>query len=45
MVMELELTQGDEHSIVYRQCVVKLCNRNLYNFLNQCHPNKFNKET
>ena len=32
------------HNTVYRSCVVGLCTWNLYNFANQCHPTKFNKE-
>ena len=37
------LDLGDEHNTVYRWCAVQLCTWNLYNFVNQCHPNKFLK--
>ena len=32
------------HSTVHRWCVVELCTWSLYNFVCQCHPNKFNKK-
>ena len=31
------------HNIVYRWRIVELCTWNLYNFVKQCCPNKFNK--
>ena len=30
------------HHSIHRWCNIKLCTWNLYNFINQCHPNKFN---
>ena len=32
------------HNTVYRWCIIELYPWNLYNFINQCHPNKFNKK-
>ena len=32
------------HNTLYRGCTIELCTRNRYNFINQCHPNKFNKK-
>ena len=32
------------HNTVYRWSVIELCIWNLYNFINQYHPNKFNKK-
>lgn len=43
-------TEGDKwrldlgwctHNTEYRGCVVELCTRNLYNFVNQGHPSEF----
>ena len=39
MVTEGNLTLGGEHNTVYRWCVIELYAWNLYNFINQCHPN------
>ena len=31
------------HNTLHRWCIIELYTWNLYNFINQCHPNKFNK--
>ena len=41
MVMEGDLTWDGEHTI-YRWCIIEVYHWNLYNFINQCHSNKFN---
>ena len=32
-----------QRNIIYRWCIIELYTWNLYNLINQCHPNKFNK--
>ena len=32
------------HNIIYSWCVVELYTWSLYDFINQCHPNKFNEK-
>ena len=44
MVMEGDLTWGGEHTIRYTDDVIGLYTWKLYNFINQCHPKKFNKK-
>ena len=41
--MEGDLTWGGKHSIQYTDDVLKNYTPETYNFINQCHPNKFNK--
>ena len=41
--MEGDLTCGGEHTI-HRWCIIKVYTWNLYNFINQWHPNKCNKK-
>ena len=43
-MMEGDFTWGGEHNTVYRWFVAGLCTWSLYNFVKQCHPNKFNKK-
>lgn len=31
------------HNAIYRCCIIELYTWNLYNYINQCHSNKFNK--
>ena len=31
------------HSAIYRSCIIELYTWNLYNLINQCFPNKFNR--
>ena len=38
------LTWGGERNLLYRWCVIELYSWNLYNFINQYHPNKFNNK-
>ena len=48
MVIEGDLTSGGGHTMYYTDdalCTIGLCTRNLYNFINQCHLNKFKKKT
>ena len=40
--MEGDLPLGGEHTIC-RWCIIELYTWNPYNFISQCHPNKFNK--
>ena len=43
MVTEADLTLGGGHTVQYiDDDVSKLYTRNLYNFISQCHYNKFN---
>ena len=44
MVMQEELTLGSGHTMQYtgRPCTIELYPRNLYDLINQHHPNKFN---
>ena len=43
--MEGDLTSGGEHRIQYTHgVIIELYTPNLYNFINQCHPNKFNEK-
>ena len=38
-----DLTLGGAHNTIYRWCIIELYTSwNLYNFINQCYPNKFN---
>lgn len=30
------------HNAMYRWCIIEMYPWNLYNFINQCHPNEFN---
>ena len=41
MVMEGDLTWGGEHTIQYMDDILQNCKPETYNFINQCHPNKF----
>ena len=42
MVMEEDQTLNDDYTIQYADDVSRLYISNLYNFINQCNPNKFN---
>ena len=43
MVMDEDLTLGGGHTrSIYGWCIIELCTQNLYDLINQCHPNKFN---
>ena len=45
MVMEGDLTWGGEHTVQYADDVLQNCTSdNLYNFISQCHFNKYNKK-
>ena len=39
----MENVEFSEHTIQHTSDVIELYTWNLYNFINQCHPNKFNK--
>ena len=39
--MEGDLNWGGKHTIQYTDDVTELYTWKLYNFINQCHPNKF----
>ena len=41
--MEGDLIWGSEHTIQYTGDILYNCTSEIYNFINQCHPNKFNK--
>ena len=43
MVLEGDLTWGDKHTIQYIDNI-EFYTLNLYNCINQCHSNKFNKK-
>ena len=43
MVMGRDLMWGEEHTIQCTEDVCRTVHLNLHNFVNQCHPNKFNK--
>ena len=32
------------HNTIYRWCIIELYTWNLYNFINQCHPNRLYKK-
>ena len=42
--MEGDLTWGSEHTIQYTDDVLQNYTTEIYNFINQCDPNKFNKK-
>ena len=42
--MEGDLTWGGEYTVQYRDDILQNCTpETLYNIINQCHPNKFNR--